>query len=62
MVFDGYIATIHKARLIQPILKRRFGAYALGDALLRKPMSGFTGCCARVVSGHTPQRRCRKLQ
>src|SRR5262245_51837095 len=29
------------------------GAYEMGDALLRKPMSCFVGCaCARAASGH----------
>jgi hypothetical protein len=27
------------------------GAYGLGDALLRNPITGMPGCCARAVSG-----------
>jgi hypothetical protein len=26
--------------------------YALGEAVLRKPITGIAGCCARAASGH----------
>jgi hypothetical protein len=28
------------------------GAYPSGDALLRNPITGIAGCCARAVSGN----------
>ena len=53
-VFDRHAMAVDVARFLQALAKRalRCSRYGLGDALLRKPITGSPGCCARAASGH----------
>ena len=52
-IFDHDVLAVDVARFVQALAKRgHVVAYAPGDALLRNPITGIAGCCARAASGH----------
>ena len=52
-VFDRHVAAFDIAGFTQPWRNARTrSAYTSGDPLLRNPITGIAGCCARAASGH----------
>ena len=57
-IFDRHVLALDIAGLLQTRGMRAGGPRSFGRWLLRKPITGIAGCCARAASGHRPPR-CR---
>jgi hypothetical protein len=51
-VLDPYVLTFDVADFEQSAPERGYKMGGSGDLLLRNPMTGIAGCCARAASGH----------
>ena len=57
-IFDRHILALDIAGFAQALAERVNEVQRiLGDPLLRNPITGIAGCCARAASGHAPPRR-----